>query len=209
MSLPPRTNFLSNTMSTYKPLNSTLDSLVADLLELSSSLSALRSVRDETLQTKRQTRSQPPEKVAEQCKTPATELLATVLGGMDLLSRRLHTITLQAKEAQAQAQNLMVPNNKQVIDNIPNHPQMDSRSETSCERHINIQLGISEQEVASESQASETSSSQPAQTSDDQQPVESEDVTMTGSDLAATNSPPDSPKDGGDDINVHRAVYPL
>ncbi|EXL69567.1 hypothetical protein FOPG_14507 [Fusarium oxysporum f. sp. conglutinans race 2 54008] len=207
MSHPPRTNFLSNTMSTHKPLNSTLDSLVADLLELSSSLSALRSVRDETLQTKRQTRSQPPEKVAEQCKPPATELLATVLGGMDLLSRRLHTITLQAKEAQAQAQNLTVPNNKQVIDNIPNHPQMDSRSETSCERHIDIQLGISEQEVASESQASETSSSQPAQTSDDQQPVESEDVTMTGSDLAATNSPPDSPKDGGDDINVHRAVY--
>ncbi|KAM0368161.1 hypothetical protein ACHAPY_011545 [Fusarium culmorum] len=84
---------------------------------------------------------------------------------------------------------------------------MDSRSETLCERHIDIQLGISEQEVASESQASETLSSQPAQTSDDQQPVESEDVTMTGNELAATNSPPDSPKDGSNDINVHGTVY--
>jgi hypothetical protein len=207
MSHPPRTNFLSNTMSTHNPLILTLASLVTELQELSSSFRALCSVRDETPQTKRQTRSQLIGQVAEQCKTPAAELLVTVLGGMDDLSGQLQAITLQAKEAQAQAQNLMVPSNGQVMDKVTNCLQMDGRSETSCERHIDIQLGISEQEVASESQASETSSSQPAQTSDDQQPVGSEDVTMTGSDLAATNSPPDSPKDAGDDINVHGAVY--
>jgi hypothetical protein len=131
----------------------------------------------------------------------------TVLGGIDELSGQLQAITLQAKEAQAQAQNLMVASNEQAMDKVTNCLQMDGRSETSCERHIDIQLGVSEQEVASESQASETSSSQPTQTSGDQQPVGSDDVTMTGNDLAATNSSPDSPKDGGNDINVHGTVY--
>ncbi|EWY97426.1 hypothetical protein FOYG_02266 [Fusarium oxysporum NRRL 32931] len=201
ISHPPRTNFLSNTMSTHNSLISELDSVVTKLRDFSSSFSALRcTVRDEAPQTKRQTRSQ-------QHEDPAAELLVTVLGGMDGLSDQLQTITLQAEDAHAQAQNLMLPSNKQVTDEATNCPQLDGRSETSCEQYIDIQFGISKQEVASESQASETSSSQPTQTSGDQQPVVSDDVTMTGNDLAATNSSPDSPKDGGNDINVQGTVY--
>ncbi|KAF5571954.1 hypothetical protein FPHYL_20 [Fusarium phyllophilum] len=183
-------------------LISELDSLIIKLRDFSLSFSALRcTVRNEAPQTKPQTRSQQP-------KDPAAELLVTVLGGMDGLSDQLQTIALQAEDAHAQAQNLMLPSNEQVMDNATNSLQMDTRSETSCERQIDTQLGISEQEATSDSQSSETSSSQPAQTFDDRQPVESEDVTMTGSDLAAADSPPDSPKEGGDDINVHRAVTP-
>ncbi|RKL09838.1 hypothetical protein BFJ70_g16605 [Fusarium oxysporum] len=211
-------------MSTHQSLTSTLDSLVTELLELSSSLNSLRLRGDESTQAlrekqKREVRKRKPtqkpemgsqlsKEVDNPCKTP-TELqsLTTVLSGMEPISDRLHALTLQAKEAWAQAQNLTVPNNQKVMDNTPNRPQMDSRSETLCKRQIDIQLGISEQEAASDSQSIETSSSQPAQTSDHQQPAESDDATMTGNDLAATSSPPDSPKDGGDDINVHRAIY--
>ncbi|CVL09345.1 uncharacterized protein FMAN_15503 [Fusarium mangiferae] len=189
-------------MSTHNSLISELDSLIIKLRDFSLSFSALRcTVRNEAPQTKPQTRSQQP-------KDPAAELLVTVLGGMDGLSDQLQTIALQAEDAHAQAQNLMLPSNEQVMDNATNSLQMDTRSETSCERQIDTQLGISEQEATSDSQSSETSSSQPTQTFDDPQPVESEDVTMTGSGLAAADSPPDSPKEGGDDINVRRAVTP-
>ncbi|KAF5256107.1 hypothetical protein FOXYS1_13431, partial [Fusarium oxysporum] len=39
-------------------------------------------------------------------------------------------------------------------------------------------------------------------------PIESEDVTMTGSDLAAANSPPDLPQEGDNNISVCCAVTP-
>ncbi|RYC81161.1 hypothetical protein BFJ63_vAg15960 [Fusarium oxysporum f. sp. narcissi] len=192
----------------HNPLISTIVSIRTGALEISSILSALhRKVRDKFPQTKRQTLSQSIGQVAEQPKTPVAELLVTVLDELDNLSGLAQVILSQTEEAQVHAQNPMVPSNEQVMDKVTNSLQMDSRSETPCERHIDIQLGISEQEVASESQASEISWSRPAQTSDDQQPVGSEDVTMTVNDLAATNSPPDSPKDGGNDINVHGAFY--
>ncbi|KAG5756706.1 hypothetical protein H9Q72_012012 [Fusarium xylarioides] len=152
MSHPPRINFLGNTMSTYNSLISELDSLIIKLRDFSLSFSALRcTVRNEAPQTKRQTRSQ-------QLEDPAAELLVTVLGGMDGLSDQLQTITLQAEDAHAQAQNLMLPSNKQVMDNAMNSLQMDTRSETSYKRQIDTQLGISEQEATSDSQSSETSS---------------------------------------------------
>ncbi|CVL09072.1 uncharacterized protein FMAN_15415 [Fusarium mangiferae] len=96
---------------------------------------------------------------SQQLENPAAELLATVLSGMDGLGDQLQTLTLQAEDAHAQAQNLMLPSNEQ-----------------------------------------------PAQTFDDPQPVDSEDVIMTGSDLASANSLSDSPKEGGNDINDRRAV---
>ncbi|KAF5969172.1 hypothetical protein FCOIX_11023 [Fusarium coicis] len=126
------------------------------------------------------------------------------LDKLDALSGQVQVMILQAKEAQ----NVMDASHGQVMDNATNALWMDTRSETSCERQIDTQLGISEQEATSDSQSSETSSPQPTQTFDDPQPVESEDVTMTGSDLAAADSPPDSPNKGGDDINVRRAVTP-
>ncbi|EXL68465.1 hypothetical protein FOPG_15473 [Fusarium oxysporum f. sp. conglutinans race 2 54008] len=178
-------------MSTHNPLVSTIVSVCTGVLELSSSLSALHhKVRDKSPQTKRQTLSQSIRQVAVQPKTPVAELLVTFLDELDNLSGLAQVILSQTEEAQVHAQNPMVPSNEQVMDKVTNSLQMDSRSETPCERHIDIQLGISEQEVASESQ-----------------PVGSKDVTMTVNDLAATNSPPDSPKDGGNDINVHGAVY--
>ncbi|KAF9765258.1 hypothetical protein IL306_002502 [Fusarium sp. DS 682] len=195
---------LSNTMSTHSAPKSRLDSLLTKLRDFSLSLNALRcTVRDVTPQTKRQTRSHLIEPVAEQSKT---ELAETVLGGMDDLNGQLQEIIWQVEEdADAQAQNLMLPSNEQVMDEATNHPQMDGRSE-SCERQVSTQLGISEQEVSSQYQASEISSSQPAQTCDNQQPAASEDVTMTGSDLDAINSPSHSPNDGGNDTTAHGAA---
>lgn len=189
-------------MSTQEPLTSIIHSLETGALELSSSLSALcNKLRDKCPKRKRFTR--------RQLETPAPELSMTVLDAfyvldeLDTLRGQVQVMILQAKEAQ----DVMVTSREQVI-TATNSLQMDTRSEASCERQIDTQLGISDQETTSDSQSSETSSSQPAQTFDDPQPVESEDVTMTRSDLAAANSPPNSPKEGGNDIHVRRAVTP-
>ncbi|KAF4338209.1 hypothetical protein FBEOM_7894 [Fusarium beomiforme] len=146
------------------------------------------TLRNGIPQTGPQTRSQ----IAEQRKNPATELLVTASAGMDGLDGQLQVIILKLEDAQTQAQNL---SNEQVTHEARNRLQMDSRPEISCEQHISTQLGTSEQEISSQSQASETSSSQPAETSDGQQPAGSEDVTMTG-----------SPNDGGHDTTAHGAA---
>ncbi|KAF4414910.1 hypothetical protein FACUT_13857 [Fusarium acutatum] len=203
MSHPPGTIFLSNTMSTQESLTSIIHSFHTGALELSSSLSALcNELRDKCPKRKPPTRQQP--------ETPAAKLPMTVLDAWDVLDQldalrgQVQVIILQAKEAQ----NVMVTSHEQVMDNATNSIQMDTRSETSYERQVDTQLETSEREATSDSQSSQTSSSQPVQTFDDPQPVESEDVIMTGDDLAAANSPPDSPKEGGDDINVRLAVTP-
>ncbi|KAG9494972.1 hypothetical protein J7337_013201 [Fusarium musae] len=189
-------------MSTQESLPSIIRSFHTGALELSSSLSALCNDFRNKCPRKPSTRQQPD--------PPAAKLSMTVLDAwnfldnLDALSGQVQVMILQAKEAE----NVMVTSHGQVMDNATNALQMDTRSETSCERQIDTQLGISEQEATSDSQSSETSSSQPTQTFDDPQPVESEDVTMAGSDLAAADSPPDSPKEGGDDINVRRVVTP-
>ncbi|KAF4493908.1 hypothetical protein FAGAP_9977 [Fusarium agapanthi] len=177
-------------MSTQTSLVFTIDSLHTGALEFSSSLHSLCvDLREKYPQTKQHTRQ--PKTLTP--KLPMTVLdVSVVLDRLDALRGQAQVMIFQAKEAQ----NLMGSSHEQAMDTAKNSLQMDTRSETSCERQIDTQLGISEQEATSDSQSSEASSSQPAQTFDDPQPVESED------------SPPESPKEGGDDTNVRRAVTP-
>ncbi|KAF5675908.1 hypothetical protein FDENT_9625 [Fusarium denticulatum] len=184
-------------MSTQSPpIISASDPLVTKLDEFYSCFNALLDMfRNEIPpipQPKRQTRSASLAEAAEQEAKQAAhqrenlaESLRTVERGMASLKSQLEAIILQAKDAEAKAQNFNLPGiaflMKKSMSQVTNRPQMDTRSEPMPhEQCSNTRIRIPEQEVSSRSRASETSSPQPTQTPDDQQTVESEVAIMTG-----------------------------
>ncbi|KAF5695730.1 hypothetical protein FGLOB1_13961 [Fusarium globosum] len=192
-----------NTMSTQ--------SLITTLDEFHLSFTVLLcALHNEVPQLKPRTRSSSLVEAAEQATKQASEqaaeqhenlaeLLRTTERGLAGLKSQLEAIISQAKGAQTQAQNFNLPGVAALMERsmgeATNRPQIDTRSEpTPHEQCRNTQIRIPEQDVSSQSRASETSSSEPAQASDDQQSVGSEDVIMTSrKDEQHAAQPPTTP----------------